>query len=382
MAVYLDYNATTPLDERVLEAMLPYLRTHYGNPSSLHRQGRVVRAAIDRAREQVAAAVNAHPSQVIFTSGGTEANNLAIKGGAAPFAPGRLVVSAIEHTSVLKPAQALTRAGWALGLAAVDEHGYVTPDAVRRACGDGARLISVMQANNETGVIQDSAGIGAVAREAGALFHVDAVQALGKMAVDYADSGAHLMSLSAHKLYGPKGVGALVYDRSIDLEAQMLGSGHEMDLRSGTENVAGIIGFGAAAELTDREWRDHAALIGRLREYLEDRLRQLPGVVIFCEHARRLPNTVFIALAGIDGEALKMHLDRDGIAISSGSACTSASAEPSHVLRAMGVEDRVAQGAVRISLSHHNTQQDLDILVETLKRHLAELDSGSLLAWG
>lgn len=382
MAVYLDYNATTPLDERVLEAMLPYLRAHFGNPSSLHRQGRLVRAAIERAREQVAAAVNAHPSQVVFTSGGTEANNLAIKGGSAALSPGRLVVSAIEHTSVLKPARALARAGWELALAGVDEAGYVTPDAVGRACAGGAGLVSLMQANNETGVIQDIAGAAAAAREVGALFHVDAVQALGKMAVDFAASGAHLMSLSAHKVYGPKGVGALVHDRSIALEAQMLGSGHETGLRSGTENVAGIIGFGAAAELLGREWRDHAGMVEGLRDYLQERLRRLPGAVIFCEHSRRLPHTVFLALAGIEGEALKMNLDRQGIAVSSGAACTSASVEPSHVLRAMGVADAVARGAVRVSLSHHSTREDIDALVDTLERQVAELGGGSLLAWG
>lgn len=382
MAVYLDYNATTPLDERALEAMLPFLRTHHGNPSSLHRQGRVVRAAVEQAREQVAALVNAHPSQVVFTSGGTEANNLAIKGTCTPHAPARLVVSAIEHASLLQPARSLVRAGWRLGLAPVDDQGYVTAEAVSEACQEATHLVSVMMANNETGVIQDVDAIAAVVRDRGAIFHVDAVQALGKMAVDMGRCGAHLMSLSAHKIYGPKGVGALVFDRSVPIEPQILGSGHELGLRSGTENVAGIVGFGAAAELARNEWQAHATTVGRLRNYLEDRLHGLTAVAIFCEHAQRLPNTVFIALPGIDGEALKMHLDRKGIAVSSGSACASADAEPSHVLKAMGVADPVAQGAIRISLGHSTTRHEIEILINVLKELLDELDGASLMAWG
>ena len=382
MAVYLDYNATTPLDERVLEVMLPYLRTHYGNPSSLHRQGRIVRGAVERAREQVAALVNAHPSQVIFTSGGTEANNLALKGICAALAPGHLIISAIEHSSALRPAQSLVKSGWRVEALPVDQHGLVSVDRVRAALAENTRLVSVMMANNETGVIQDTRGIGAVVREAGAVFHCDAVQALGKMAVDFGAGGAHLMSVSAHKIYGPKGIGALIYDRSLPLEPQLHGSGHEGGLRSGTENVAGIVGFGAAAELIRGEWQAQAAALRRLRDYLEQRLHELPGAVIFCERSERLPNTVFMALPGIDGEALKMNLDRAGIAVSSGAACTAGSTEPSHVLTAMGVDPGVALGAVRISLGHDSTKQDIDALVDALGRQRQAPGDDSLLAWG
>ncbi len=382
MAVYLDYNATTPLDERVLEVMLPYLRTHYGNPSSLHRQGRIVRGAVERAREQVAALVNAHPSQVIFTSGGTEANNLALKGICAALAPGHLIISAIEHSSALRPAQSLVKSGWRVEALPVDQHGLVSADRVRAALAENTRLVSVMMANNETGVIQDTRGIGAVVREAGAVFHCDAVQALGKMAVDFGAGGAHLMSVSAHKIYGPKGIGALIYDRSLPLEPQLHGSGHEGGLRSGTENVAGIVGFGAAAELIRGEWQAQAAALRRLRDYLEQRLHELPGAVIFCERSERLPNTVFMALPGIDGEALKMNLDRAGIAVSSGAACTAGSTEPSHVLTAMGVDPGVALGAVRISLGHDSTKQDIDALVDALGRQRQAPGDDSLLAWG
>lgn len=381
MAVYLDYNATTPIDERVLEAMLPYLRAHHGNPSSLHRQGRMVRAAVETAREQVAALVNAHPNQVIFTSGGTEANNLALKGPAGAMPPGRIAVSAIEHSSVLQPARALEQLGWQLDVIDVGDNGVVSPEAVRHACVDDTRLVSVMAANNETGVIQDVTAVGEAVRDAGAIFHCDVVQAVGKIAVDFPSSGAQLMSLSAHKLYGPKGVGALIYDRGVALEPQLHGSGQEMGLRSGTENVPGIVGFGAAAELARHEWQDNAASLQRLRDYLENKLHDLDRIVIFCEGAQRLPNTVFIALPGIDGEALKMNLDRAGIAISSGSACTSGSAEPSHVLTAMGVETDLAQGAIRISLGHGSTREDVDTLISALKRQLDDLHGDTLLAW-
>jgi cysteine desulfurase len=377
MAVYLDYNATTPIDERVLEAMLPYLRAHHGNPSSLHRQGRMVRAAVETAREQVAA----HPNQVIFTSGGTEANNLALKGPAGAMPPGRIAVSAIEHSSVLQPARALEQLGWQLDVIDVGDNGVVSPEAVRHACADDTRLVSVMAANNETGVIQDVTAVGEAVRDAGAIFHCDVVQAVGKIAVDFPGSGAQLMSLSAHKLYGPKGVGALIYDRGVALEPQLHGSGQEMGLRSGTENVPGIVGFGAAAELARHEWQDNAASLQRLRDYLENKLHDLDRIVIFCEGAQRLPNTVFIALPGIDGEALKMNLDRAGIAISSGSACTSGSAEPSHVLTAMGVETDLAQGAIRISLGHGSTREDVDTLISALKRQLDDLHGDTLLAW-
>lgn len=383
MVVYLDYNATTPLDERVLEVMLPYLRTHYGNPSSLHRQGRLVRGAVERAREQVAALVNAHPSQVVFTSGGTEANNLALKGlCGAHGGPGHLLISAIEHSSALMPARSLADRGWRVEELPVNASGWVSADSVRAAVSPETRLVSVMMANNETGVIQDTCGIAAVVREAGAVFHSDAVPALGKIEVDFTATGVHLMTLSAHKIYGPKGVGALIYDRGLSLEPLLHGSGHESGLRSGTENVAGIAGFGAAAELLHGEWRAHGQALRRLRDYLEQQLLGLTGTVIFGGHAERLPNTVFMAMPAIDGETLKMHLDRAGIAVSSGSACTAGSTEPSHVLTAMGIDAAVALGAIRISLGHGNTRQDIDVLIDALKRQRSALDNDSLLAWG
>lgn len=367
MTVYLDYNATTPLDAAVRAVMLPFLDEHFGNPSSIHRKGRTARAAMDVAREQVAALVNAHPSQVIFTSGGTEANNLALKGVAARRAPGRIAVSAIEHSSVLKAAQALTHGGWAVDLIAVDGEGRVTHAALQRALQRRPALISIMWANNETGVIQDIAACGDRARRAGAVVHTDAVQAAGKVALDFAAAGVHMMSLSAHKIYGPKGVGALIVDRALDIEPLLHGGGHESGYRSGTENVAGIVGFGKAAELARAELDARCRHARALREELERRLVELPGVAVLGAGAERLPNTVFIAAPGIAGETMLLYLDERGIAVSSGSACASARSETSHVLRAMRVDDALAEGSLRISVGKYTTPADIDRLMSALR---------------
>lgn len=366
MAVYLDNNATTFLDPQVVEAMLPYLTELHGNPSSVHRFGRASRTAVDQAREQVAALVGAHPSQVIFTGGGTEANNLALKGVAAMITPGRLAVSAIEHASLMGPAGALARKGWGLDTIGVAENGCVNGDTVREVLGPSTRLVSVMAANNETGAIQDIAAVSGLAREAGALVHTDAVQAAGKVAVDFAASGAHLMSLSAHKLYGPKGVGALVVDKAVELEPLLHGGGQERGLRGGTENVAGLVGFGAAAMLALEKMKARSQRLQDLRMRMEAGLRRIPGLVIFAEESPRLPNTVQFGLMGIDGETLVLELDRLGFAVSSGSACASGSTEPSHVLVAMGVKRDLARGAVRVSLGKDNTEGDVDAFCEAL----------------
>ncbi len=379
MPVYFDHNATTALDGRVLQAMLPYLREHYGNPSNVHSWGRMARAAIDQAREQVAALVNAHPSQVAFTSGGTEANNLALKGGVARMTVGRIAVSAIEHASLLGPAQALARQGWGVDSVAVDDQCRILPSSLSEALNNRPRLVSVMMANNETGVIQDIAAIGAQARAAGAVVHTDASQAAGKIPVDFFACGAHLMTLSAHKMYGPKGVGALIVDKTLEIEPLLHGGGHEAGRRGGTENVAGIVGFGAAAELARAEQAERGALLSELRNMLETRLRDVAGVVMFAELAERLPNTVMIGAAGIDGEMLLMNLDRKGIAVSSGSAC--ASGKPSHVLLAMGVAGDLARGAIRISLGKDNTRQDVENFVAVLREQIGRLQAPSISTW-
>jgi len=373
MPVYLDHNATTPLDPRVLDAMLPYLTAHHGNPSSVHRFGRATRAALDRAREQVAALVNAHPSQVIFTSGGTEANNLAIKGTTAVDVTGGVAIGATEHPSVTEPSASLKEAGWRVMVLPVDKAGRL-PSSVAESLRDSrSALVSVMWANNETGVIQNIATLAAEARASDALFHTDAVQAAGKIELDFAASGVHLMSLSAHKINGPKGVGALVVDAAVELKPLLHGGGQEKDRRSGTENVAGIVGFGAAAELAKACVADYGTRVLKLRQRLEAKLSAVGGIEIFGGAAERLPNTVCFGTAGVDGETLVLRLDRSGIAVSSGSACASQHREPSPVLRAMGIEPELALSAVRVSLGHDSTEQDVDTFAAALASQLVQL---------
>ncbi|HUQ12030.1 MAG TPA: cysteine desulfurase family protein, partial [Steroidobacteraceae bacterium] len=286
--VYLDHNATTPLDARVLAAMQPYLAGPYANPSSSHRYGRAARDAIETARAQVAALVGCAAGEVTFTSGGTEANNLAIKGIAARNTPGRLLHSAIEHPSVVEPMQALARAGWRVETIAVDTEGRIDAAALARQLeGGDVRLVSCMLANNETGVLQDLARTAALARGAAAPLHVDAVQAAGKVAVNFAEGHAALMSLSSHKIHGPKGAGALVVDPVIDLEPLLHGGGQERGLRGGTENVAALVGFGAAAELAQRELDARAAHAKHLRAHLEAALVRIPGLTLFSALAPR-----------------------------------------------------------------------------------------------
>lgn len=373
MSVYLDHNATTPVDAAVLEAMQPFLCEAFGNPSSQHSFGRRAREAVEQAREQVARLVHARDAAIVFTGGGTEANNLALKGAAAALPPGEIAVSAIEHSSLLAPARALAARGWRISLIPVDNQGRVTAAALAAVMTPEVRLVSIMTANNETGVIQDIAALAARARAQGAIVHTDAIQAAGKIELDFAASGVHMMSLSAHKIYGPKGVGALVVHKSLDLEAQIEGGGQESGRRAGTENVAGIVGFGAAADMAKRELAARAAHTGALRSRLEARLQDIPGVEIFGVEAPRLPNTVFFAVAGIDGATLLLKLDQAGFAASSGSACSSAQPEPSHVLMAMGVERERAYGAIRVGLGAGNTPGEVDAFAECVRREVGAL---------
>jgi cysteine desulfurase len=369
---YLDHNATTPLDARVLEAMLPFLKERYGNASSRHEYGRAARAAIDTARQQVAAAVGAHPTEVVFASGGSEANNLFIKGAAACLKPGTIAVSAIEHPCVREPAADLRRLGWDLHEIAVDAEGRVVETDLSAALAKKPAIVSVMLANNETGVLQDVPVLAARARAVGnknaAWFHTDAVQALGKVAIDFRAlnaAGVNALTVSAHKICGPKGAAALVLDKRIELKPLISGGGQERNLRSGTENVAAIVGFGAACELAVARLEADAARLADLRGRLEQGLAA-SGAAIFSRNAPRLPNTTFFALAGIDGETLVAQLDRAGFAVASGSACSSVSPEPSHTLLAMGVEAGMAKGALRVSLGRANTEEDVVRFLEAL----------------
>ena len=355
--VYFDHNATTPLDAQAREAMLPYLDARFGNASSRHDYGRAARRAIDEARQRVAHAVGAHPTEVVFTSGGSEANNLVIKGAAACLSPGTIAISAIEHPCVREPAKALRQSGWRLREVEVDDNCRVAGADFQAALADKPALVSVMLANNETGAVQDVVGLAAQAASARAWFHTDAVQACGRMRLDFRAlnaAGVHAMTLSAHKLGGPKGAGALVVDKRVELQALIAGGGHERGLRSGTENVAAIVGFGVAAELAAARLDRRARELSALRTELETGLLA-QCATIFSAGAERLPNTCYFAFDGVDGETLVGKLDRAGFAVAAGAACSSANPEPSHVLLAMGVAPELARAAVRVSLGADNT---------------------------
>lgn len=372
MPVYLDHNATTPLDPAVREAMMPWFGERFGNASSRHEYGRAARKAIDEARGQVAAAVNAHPTEVIFTSGGSEANNLFLKGAAALLKPGLVAVGAIEHPCVREPARQLVRSGWRSELIAVDGEGRIDLQAFEGLLADKPRLVSVMLANNETGVIQDVAALAAKVRAKGGWMHCDGVQALGKIEVDFRALGVHGLTVSAHKIYGPLGAGALILDKRVELAPLVAGGGQERNLRSGTENVMAIVGFGKACELAVTAREERALRLAGLQRRLEAGLAQF-GARIFSAGAARLSNTSFFAIEGVDGETLVGKLDRAGFAVASGSACSSANPEPSHTLMAMGVEAGLARAAVRVSLGAGSSQQDVDGFLKALGESLASL---------
>jgi len=377
--VYLDHNATTPVDDRVLEAMLPYLRGRYGNASSRHELGTVARKAVNVSREQVAALVNVQPSQVIFVSGGTEANNMFVKGSAGYLKPTQIAVSAIEHPCVAKPAQDLARQGWKLRKLAVTGDGEVDLADVDEALKEPTGVVSVMLANNETGVIQDVAAVAERVRRAKAWMHTDAVQALGKVPVDFQALGVHAMTISAHKIYGPKGAGALVVDKRLQLRPIIHGGGHEQGLRSGTENVPAIVGFGAACEIAAGRMQEIAKRQIAMRDRFERGLNEL-GAVIFGEDVPRIPNTSYFALKGVMGETLVIELDRAGYAVAPGAACSSANPEPSATLLAMDVDPELARGAVRFSLGAGNTLQQVEDFLRALKAVVSRLRSLTAMA--
>lgn len=353
--------------------MLPYLTTQFGNASSQHRFGYAARRAVERAREQVAAAVGANPAQVIFTSGGSESNNLFIKGVAGTKTPSQIVISAVEHPCVARPAKELTRHGWVLTQLDVNNYGQVQVTDLAQALQQPTGLISVMLVNNETGVQQDDlAALAELARVARVPMHTDAVQALGKCPLSFPQLGLTAMTLSAHKIYGPKGAGALVVDKRLSLRPLIQGGGHEAGLRAGTENVAAIVGFGLACELAvARLTAEHQRLID-LRDFLEHGVLALGGS-LFGAGATRIANTSYFAFDGIDGDTLAAELDEAGFAVSSGAACSSGSPEPSKVLLAMGVPADLARGAIRVSMGRSTSDEDIAGLLQALAAAVKKL---------
>ena len=381
--IYFDHNATTRLDDAVLEAMLPYFQQEFGNASSRHAHGMVARRAIDKARKQVADAMGVQPVQVIFTSGGSEANNLFIRGAADSLKPGNLFISAIEHPCVLKPAQALARRScdqWTMHQLTVNPAGQVDLDAAKKTMNEHKpELVSVMLANNETGVIQDVAGIAEMARSHGAYVHTDAIQGLGKIPVDFSALKVHAMTLSAHKIYGPKGAAALIVDKRLLLKPLIYGGGHESGLRSGTENVPAIVGFGVACELAKIRMTETAQQVSQLRDHLEKGLIAM-GVVIFGADAARIPNTCYFALPDIEGDTLVVKLDKAGFAVAAGAACSSVNPGQSHVLAAMQVDPMLARCAVRVSLGGSNTMAQVEDFLQAIKNITEELRGISSLS--
>jgi cysteine desulfurase len=365
--IYLDHNASTSVDERVLDAMLPYLRQLYGNPSSLYRLGRISKSAIDTAREQVASLVDAPAGHIVFTSGGTEANALALTGAWGK----RLWVSAIEHPSIVENVVARAERFAAISVLAVQADGMVSEQSICEQALCAGDFATVMLANNETGAVQPVARLAEDAKQRGVLMHTDAVQAIGKMPISFRQLGVDLMSLSSHKIYGPKGCGALVHRAGVALTPLQCGGDQEQGFRAGTENVAAIVGFGKAAELAAIELDRRITRLKALRIRLEHHLKAFPGVVIFAEQIERLPNTVQFGLPGVDGEMLLMQLDQKTIAVSSGSACKSGSEQASPVLKAMGVEVGLARSAIRVSLGKDNTEQEIDQFAGVMKSLLA-----------
>jgi cysteine desulfurase len=366
--IYLDYNATTPVDPAVLEAMLPFFSSEFGNAASIHTVGQKARSAVETAREQVAALLNAHPQEIVFTSGGTESDNHAIFGMFNPidYSAANLISTVIEHEAVLNTCQALAARGVTVGYLAANREGQIEPQHLRDLLHDlpDTALISVMHANNELGTVQPLEEIGRIASQADVYFHTDAVQSAGKLPIDVNALQVDLLSISAHKIYGPKGVGALYIRSNTPLRQFLFGGHHQRGFRPGTENVAGIVGFGKAAELAAAALEHDATRISALRDDLERGLLQrIPQSRVNAASAPRTPNTTNIFFPGIDGEALLIALDLRGLSSSTGSACSSGAVEPSHVLTAIGLTPVEARSSLRFSLGRHTTRQEIDAVL-------------------
>ncbi len=374
--IYLDHAATTPLSQHALEAMMPYLTKEFGNPSSVYLPGRKARNALDGARETIAAVFGAHPDEIYFTSGGTESDNWAIRSaGCFSGTRNNLVVSAAEHHAVLHPAEAMHKNGCGLTVLGMDRFCRVSAAELRKAVGEETALVSIMAANNEVGTVMPVAELAETAHEAGALFHTDAVQAAGHIPLDVERLGVDMLSFSAHKFGGPKGVGGLYLRRSVRAGPGQLGGGQERGLRSGTENVAGVVGMAAALEESCRTLNENSVKISKLRSRLIRGILEIPGTVLTGDPEQRLPGSASFLFDGISGEALVLLLDQNGICASSGSACSAGALEPSHVLLAMGYSEDAARGSLRLSLGAENTEAEIDTVLKILPGIISRLRS-------
>lgn len=379
--IYLDYNATTPIDPRVLEEMLPYLKQDFGNPSSIHSYGMRARGALDRARESVAALMNAKPREIVFTSSGSEASNSAIKGvvfGAVKRGGNHLITTAVEHESVLETFRFLEKSGFRVTYLDVDASGLIDLDELRDSISDETILVSCIYANNETGTVMPIGEIARIVKEKGSVFHTDAVQAAGKIDIDVNEIPADLLSVSAHKFYGPKGAGALFVrnglSKRVRLEPLIHGGGQETGRRSGTENVPAIAGMGKAAEIALRDMKEDEGRIGPLRDRLRKTLStEITGIKLNGDTDRLLWNTLNIFIEGVSGDSLSMALDLDGIAVSTGSACSEGKVERSHVLMAMGLSQAEASSSVRISLGRFTTEDEIDLAVPLIIKNVGRI---------
>ncbi len=378
--VYLDHSATTPVRKEVLESMLPYFTEAWGNPSSIHQWGRTSRKAVEQAREEIAQYIGAEPREIFFTSGGTEADNLAIFGTVEAKKGMHIITSSVEHHGVLDACQYLEKQGYEVTYLPVNEYGQVNPEDVRKALRPDTVLVTIMYANNEVGTIQPIKEIASITREAGVWFHTDAVQAVGSIPVDVKDLGVDMLTLSAHKFYGPKGIGALYVRKGVRPKPITHGGGQERKIRPGTENVAGIMGMAKALELAIADLDQNMKRITGLRDRLIQGIREnIPEVVLNGHATARLPGNVNMSFLYIEGESLILSLDMVGVAVSSGSACTSGSLEPSHVLMNMGMDHQQAHGSLRMTLGVSTTAEDIDYVVSELTQIVEKLRAMSPL---
>ena len=375
--VYSDNAATTPISKNVYEAMIPYLTDRYGNPSSLYARGREEKKAVDQARIYTAEIINADPSEIIFTSGGSEADNLAIKGllfsRQLPKNRKHIITSKIEHHAILHTCEFLERIGYTVTYLDVDNQGHIDLEQLENAITDDTALVSVMAANNEIGTIQDLKTIADICHKKGTLFHTDAVQAVGHMKLDVKEMGIDMLSMASHKVRGPKGVGALYCRKGIILEPLIHGGGQERGLRSGTENVAGIVGFGEALRYAKENMDEYLPYVKSLTDHLIEEVTKIPYTQLTGDPVNRLPGTASFVIECIEGESLILLLDLNGIATSTGSACSTGSLDPSHVLMSIGLPHEIAHGSLRVTLGEQNTMEDVDYIIEKINAVVTRL---------